>query len=76
VEAVHWYRLAAEAGHPAAMMSLARLYEGCDGVPADRGAAFALYNKALAAGHAEAARELERLGEPAGAGRVEYAGEA
>ena len=55
IEVAHWYRLAADAGHPAAMASLAQLYESGRGVPLDRAAALTLYRQALTAGDSNAA---------------------
>jgi TPR repeat protein len=60
-EAAHWYQRAADAGHPAAMLSLAQLHERGLGMPADRIAALAWYRRAQKAGQAEAAAEVERL---------------
>jgi hypothetical protein len=61
IEVGHWYRLAADAGHPAAMTALAGLYDRGRGVPLDRAVALALYRRALAAGEAAAAADVERL---------------
>jgi TPR repeat protein len=60
-DVAHWYRLAADGGHPAAMASLAELYEIGRGVMPDRGIALTLHRKASAAGHAESAPAMKRL---------------
>jgi len=61
IQVAGWYRLASEAGHPTAMISLAQLHESGRGVPADLGAALKLYQRALAAGLADAAAEVQRV---------------
>jgi TPR repeat protein len=61
-EAAHWYSLAADAGHPAAMVALAQVYESGRGVGIDGNAALAWYRRALAAGEPDAAIAVERLG--------------
>jgi TPR repeat protein len=60
-EVAHWYRLAADAGHPSAMVSLAELYESGQGVAGDRAAALTLYRQALNAGHSAAAAQVRRI---------------
>jgi hypothetical protein len=60
-EVARWYRMAADAEHPAAMMALGKLHESGRGVDSSRHAALALYQRALAAGYAEAAPDVRRL---------------
>jgi len=49
---------AAQAGHPLAQLRLAIMYEGADGVPRDKKAAFTWYGRAAAVGEPAAQREL------------------
>ena len=49
---------AAQAGHPLAQLRLAIMYEGADGVPRDKKAAFSWYARAAAVGEPAAQREL------------------
>ena len=58
-EAARWYRLAAEAGDRQARFALGLLLlTGAEGVPKDRAAAAALFEKAAAQGHAGALYNL------------------
>ena len=54
---MQWYRKAAGQGHAGALVSLAFMYKGGEGVPKDDIQAYAWANLAGAQGH-ESAREL------------------
>jgi TPR repeat protein len=56
------------------MVSLAELYEGGRGVESNRAAALKLYQRALGAGHSDAALAVRRI--QADLRRPEYAAEA
>jgi hypothetical protein len=60
-EVAHWYRLAADSGHPSAMMALAELYESGRGLASDRSSALTLYRQALEAGRTDASAQVLRL---------------
>ena len=60
-EVARWYRLAADSGHPSAMVSLAQLYESGRGFASDRHSALILYRQALEAGNSAAGLEVRRL---------------
>lgn len=62
-EAVHWYRRAAEVGHPGAQYVLGTLYLEGTGVRVDRAAAISWLQLAARQGHADARALLRRLGE-------------
>jgi hypothetical protein len=61
MEVARWYRRAADAGHAAAMVSLAELHESGQGVANDLSAALKLYRQALDAGHSDAGPEVRRI---------------
>jgi TPR repeat protein len=61
MEVARWYRRAADSGHPAAMVSLAGLYEGGQGVARDPAVALTLYRQARDAGQADAEPEVRRI---------------
>jgi len=61
-EALRWWQLAAAQGFPAALYYAARCHENGDGVAADVSKAIRWYRRAQAAGDADVARDLERLG--------------
>jgi TPR repeat protein len=62
VEALHWFRRAAEAGRASAMRQLGLMYEEGRGVAKDETQALEWYRKAAAAGSDEAREALSRLG--------------
>ena len=60
-EVARCYRLAADSGHPSAMIALAQLYESGRGLASDRASALTLYRQAFESGHADAGLEVRRL---------------
>ena len=56
LEAVKWYRLAAEAGHPYAQFSLGDMYAAGQGLPQDLVEAYMWFALAAEAGHPTAAQ--------------------
>lgn len=62
VEAIRWYRLAADQGHPTSQFNLGTLYQtGREDVPADPGRAADWYRMAAEQGHAKAQYHLAKL---------------
>ena len=68
VEAVRWYRAAAEQGHAGGLAGLADMYAKGEGVDKDPGEARRLYEKAADAGDERAARVLALAYEKGGLG--------
>lgn len=68
VEAVRWYRAAAEQGHADGLAGLADMYAKGEGVEKDLGEARSLYEKAADAGHDRAARVLAQAYKKGGLG--------
>ncbi len=60
-QAAQWYRKAAEQGHPAAQLRLARMCEDGTGVPQDKAEAAEWYRKAAEQDNAEAQKALARM---------------
>ena len=67
-EALRWYRLAAEQGHPGACDKVARFYDGGLGVAEDKQEAIRWFKRAVKAGFAHAETDLVRLGAHGAAG--------
>jgi uncharacterized protein len=61
VEAVRWYRIAADQGHAEAQNSLGSMYQAGEGVPRDYSEAMRWYSIAADRGHAEALNNLAYL---------------
>ena len=61
-EALRWYRLAADQGHPGACDKVARFFDAGMGVAACRGEAVRWFKRAVAGGFEPAESELKRLG--------------
>jgi TPR repeat protein len=61
VEAVNWYRLAAEQGMPEAQINLGARYDKGDGIKQDDVMAYAWLNLAAKQGNEEAIKALETL---------------
>ena len=61
IEAVRWYRLAAEQGNANAQFNLGTMYDTGEGVPEDDIEAYALFSIAAAQGIEKAKRRKERL---------------
>ena len=59
VQAVRWYRLAAEQGYAGSQYWLGELYERGEGVPKDRSEAIRLYELAAKQGYAPAKKCVE-----------------
>jgi TPR repeat protein len=60
-EAYHWYRMAAESGHPNAQFNLGVIYSKGRGIPRNMEEARKWYQKAYDQGDINAKRSLERL---------------
>ena len=59
VEAVRWYRLAAEQGHAGAQWSLGTMYADGDGVPEDDVLAYMWWNLSAAQGYGSAQESID-----------------
>jgi hypothetical protein len=61
-EAMRWFQLAANQGHPDALFAVGLMYESGHGVPVDNAEAIRWYSRAAAAGHCRAVCCMQKLG--------------
>ena len=75
-EALRWYRMAADQGHPGACDKVARFYDGGLGVAEDKAEAVRWFKRAVKAGFTHAETDLVRLGAHGAAGLEQAAAAA